>query len=207
MHKRQFLRRGSAVGLAAVLGLATLGGCASINQLTVDVSSFGAWPAGRAPASYAFERLPSQQSQPERQQQLEDAAKAALAAAGFTPAATGTPPDVLVQLGARISRTERSVWDDPLWWHGSFGLWGGSRRPWVGPYWQLSTRLDHPRYEREVAVMLRDRASGAPLYEARGSSEGYFGGGGAALRPLFDAALKDFPAAGPNPRQVTVPLG
>ena len=29
-----------------------------------------------------------------------------------------------------------------------------------------------PRYDREVAVLIRDRASGKPLYEARASSDG-----------------------------------
>lgn len=198
--KRLFL--GSAAGLAA---LALLGGCAAVNQLTVEVSSFGSWPASRQAASYAFERLPSQHARADAQQQLEDAAKAALASAGFQPVAAGVTPDVLVQLGARVSQREASVWDDPLWWHGSLVPW--RHRPWNGPYWGLRSRIDHPRYEREVALLLRDRASGAPLYEARASSQGFLGSMAGALRPLFDAALKDFPATGPNPRQVTVTLG
>ena len=197
--KRLFLC--SAAGLAV---LALLGGCAAMNQLTVEVSSFGSWPASRQGASYAFERLPSQQEQSDAKQQLEAAARAALAGAGLQPVAAGATPDVLVQLGARVSRSEVSVWDDPLWWHGSLGLW--RHRSWNGPYWGLRSRFDHPRYEREVAVLLRDRASGAPLYEARASSQGFLGSAAGALRPLFDAALKDFPAVGPNPRQVTVPL-
>jgi hypothetical protein len=60
-------------------------------------------------------------------------------------------------------------------------------------------------YEREVAVLLRDRASGKPLFEARASSDGYTQGA-ELLQAMFDAALKDFPATGLNPRSVTVPL-
>jgi len=60
---------------AAALGLA---GCAAVNQVWADVSSFGEWPGGRAPGSYAFERLPSQQADAQRQQRLEDAARAGL---------------------------------------------------------------------------------------------------------------------------------
>ena len=39
-----------------------LGGCAAFNNLASDVSSYGPWPAERKPASFVFERLPSQQA-------------------------------------------------------------------------------------------------------------------------------------------------
>jgi hypothetical protein len=55
--------------------------------------------------------------------------------------------------------------------------------------WGATWRLDPPRYDREVAVLLRDRASGAPLFEARASSEGFQRStDGTALQPLFRAA-------------------
>jgi hypothetical protein len=63
-----------------------------------------------------------------------------------------------------------------------------------------------PRYDREVAVLIRDRASGKPLYEARASSEGFQRNAGPVLLPLFSAALTDFPATSANPRRVSVPL-
>ncbi len=191
-----------AAGALAAAGL--LSGCASFDQLTADVTSFGQWPAGRSPGSYSFERLPSQQARADEQQQLETAAGAALAGAGFRPAAPGAEPDLLVQVGARVSRAESSPWDDPLWWPGGFGHWRAS--PWRGPYWGATVRLDSPRYEREVALLLRSRADGKPLYEARASVEGYQRGIGDMLRPLFVAALKDFPATEPDPHRVTVPL-
>ncbi|MEK8053525.1 DUF4136 domain-containing protein [Ideonella sp. DXS22W] len=186
---------------------ALLGGCATLQQLSVEVSSFGEWPAARDAGrrgSYAFERLPSQQQPPQAdtQQKLEEAAAAALARAGFTPVAAGAEPDLIVQLGARVSRTDRSPWDDPLWWHGGFGPW--RLHPWRGPYWALPPRYDNPRYDREVALLIRERASGKPLYEARASSEGWGSDARSLLGPLFAAALMDFPAAGPNPRTVRV---
>ena len=198
------------LALAGALALAaTLAGCAGMAQFSADVSSYGDWPSARQRGSYAFERLPSQQLRAESQQLLEDAASAALAQAGFRPSPAGAEPDLVVQVGARISRAERSPWDDPLWWRGGFGTWrgGGWRGPhWTGPYWATPLRYDSPRYEREVALLLRDRATGKPLYEAHASAEGYQRGVAAALRPLFEAAMKDFPATGPNPRSVTVPL-
>lgn len=203
MDRRRCLQAASAgLALAALVGL---GGCASMQQLSAEVSTFGTWPAGRKAGSYAFERLPSQQAQGDRMQVLEDAARDALAQAGFQPVAVGGTPDVLVQVGLRISRADQSPWDDPLWWHGGFGTW--RHGPWRGPVWGMGWRSDPPRYDREVAVLLRDRASGAPLFEARASTEGFNRSTDAAsLQPLFRAALMDFPATGVNPRTVTVPL-
>ena len=37
-----------ALGVAALAAVGGLGGCASMNQITVDMASFGSWPAGRA---------------------------------------------------------------------------------------------------------------------------------------------------------------
>ncbi len=199
MNKRTWLQ--AAAAGAALLALA---GCAGLQQLSAEVSTFGTWPTGRSPGSYAFERLPSQQTRAEAMQQLEAAAAPALAQAGFLPAAPGAQPDVLVQVGLRVSRADSSPWDDPLWWHGGFGVWRPG--PWRGPMWGASWRSEPPRYDHEVAVLLRDRRSGAPLFEARASSEGFQRSAVLSLQPLFLAALMDFPASGVNPRQVVVPL-
>ena len=53
-----------------------------------------------------------------------------------------------------------------MWWRGGFGYWrsrpfGGPYPPW-GPY---GYRGEPSRYDREVALLLRDRANGTPLYE------------------------------------------
>jgi len=105
----------------AVAGAGLLTACASTSTLQAQITSYGQWPADRMPGTYAFDRLPSQQAQPEPQQRLEDAAHQALTAAGFTAAPTGAAPDVLVQLGARTTRYGGAPWDDPWWWRGGFG--------------------------------------------------------------------------------------
>jgi Domain of unknown function (DUF4136) len=197
MDKRLFLM---ATGAAA---LPWLGGCATLDQLSVELRSFGEWPAGRAPGRYAFDRLPSQQ-QSSLQQALEDAAASALQAAGFVPAPAGELPDVLVQLGARVSRSDPSPWDDTLWWSGGWGVW--RHGPWRGPLWHPRMRLDSPRYDRQVALLLRDRASGRPLYEAQASTEGYQSRLEQLLAPMVRAALADFPASRPEPHAVSVPM-
>ena len=193
-------RAGAALLAASIV----IGGCAGMATLSSEVASYGEWPAGQAAGTYAFERLPSQQAREPQQDALEDAARPALEAAGFKPAPAGTEPQVLVQVGARVTRTDRSPWDDPLWWRGSYGFWRYG--PWPGPSWRMGMRLDSPRYDREVAVLLRDRASGKPIYEARASNDGYSIGNAQLLSAMFAAALKDFPAVGLSPRTVVVPL-
>jgi hypothetical protein len=184
---------------------AALTGCAGVPTLTAEVSSYGDWPASRAAGSYAFERLPSQQARAAEQAQLEAAARPALEAAGFKPVAEGSEADHVVQLGARLTRFEASPWDDPLWWRGCIGI----RRcgPWIGPRWAAPHWRDEPpRYEREVALLVRERASGKPLYEARASADGVSAGSPALWQALFAAALHGFPVAQGERRSVTVPL-
>ncbi len=182
-----------------------LGGCAALRAVPSEVSSFGEWPADRKPGSYAFERLPSQQARAAEADEMEAAARGALAKAGFTVAAPGTQPDVLVQVGAQSGRASLGPWNDALWWRGGFGFYRA--HPWIGPRWALGVQYDTLRYEREVALLLRDRASGKPLFEARASNEGATAQAGAAtLAAMFEAALVDFPRLGINPRRVVVSL-
>ena len=193
------LKRTSTV----LLCLALLGGCASLRNVTSDVSSFGEWPADRKAGTFAFERLPSQVARAAEAAALEAAALPALQKAGFTPAAAGAAPDVLVQLGARSQRTDYGAWNDPLWWRGGFGYLRVG--PWLSPRWGLTLRSDFERFDREVAVLLRDRASGKPLFEARAVNEGNLEMADATtLGAMFEAALMDFPKLGINPRRVTV---
>lgn len=201
MNRRSAMWAGAAAA-AALLGL---GGCAGLRTVASEVSSFGEWPAGRAPGSYAFERLPSQQARAADTERLEALARPALAKAGFQPVADGREPDVLVQVGARSTRTDRGPWDDPLWWRGGFGSWRYG--PWPGTGWGWSVHTPTPRFEREVAVLIRDRASGKPLFEARATNEGTAQGDEALAGAMFQAALADFPRTGINPRTVRVQVG
>ncbi len=198
-HLRNWALTGGAV---ALLGLT---GCAAMNTLTLDVSSFGEWPADRKPGTYAFERLPSQQARAKETAQLEDTARPALAKAGFVPVAEGQLPDVLVQVGSRIGRADYSPWDDPLWFGGAFGSY--RRGPWIGPRWGISWRHDFSRYEHQVALLLRDRASGKPLYETRAVHESSTELTSLkTLELMFQASLTDFPRLGLNPRTISLPL-
>ena len=189
--------------LTTVLTAAALAGCAALNNLNSDVSTYSQWPSDRKPASYAFERLPSQQARPEQQQRLEDAARRAVEGAGFTPAADDRGADVSIQLGARVSANDRSPYDDPFWWRG--GLYHG--RYWRG-YWGpgFGPHYISPSYEREVALLIRDRKTGQALYEARATNDGGSSSIDSLLPAMYEAALKDFPNGGVNPRRVTTEI-
>ena len=196
--------RRMAAGAAAVL----LAGCAALNTVTSDVTTFSEWPAARAPGSYTFERLPSQRANAERQAALEGAAAIALEKAGFKPAADAAQADVVVQVGARVSRTEVSPWDDPLWWRWGGGYWRapGWRYPRSAFYGGLHADW-YSRYERNVALLLRDRSTNTPLFEAHAQTEGGSIGDKSLLSAMFEAALQGFPARDlSSPRRVSVQL-
>ena len=199
----------------ALAGLVT--GCASTRLLDSDVNSFGAWPAGRAPATFAFERLPSQQARPEQQAQLEAAVLPALEQAGFRLAAapssssTGVAPasgapDVLVQVAARTLRYDGGWNGDPFWPGGAFYRGGVGRWRGGGSFGLYGARGWSPTYYlNEVSLLIRDARTQQVVYATRAQHDGVWFD--AAVRvALFDAALKDFPRPALSPRRVTVEI-
>ena len=125
--------------------------------------------------------------------------------AGFSAASDVASADVVVQLGARTTRVNAWPTSDRLFW--GPGGWVG--HPWRTPYWASSLGIgwnDFPRYEREVAVLIRDRRTGQPLFETRAANDGTTAAPADVLAAMFEAALKDFPSAAVNPRRVRVAL-
>jgi hypothetical protein len=100
------LRAPRLVTSAALSLLMLMGGCASMNAVRSDVSTYSQWPAGRAASTYRFERLPSQQAQAAEQSQLEALAKPSIEAAGFKPAADAASAELSIQLAPHA----------PIWW-------------------------------------------------------------------------------------------
>ncbi len=189
--------------LAAALGASLLvGGCAALKTITPEVRSYGSWPTERAPGTYAFERLPSQQDPLSRAAQWETLAAPALEKAGLKPAPAGQAADVIVSLGVRVGISDADPWSDPLWyrWNAPLYTWRLGMPPRAHPL------FIERRYEREVGLLLRDRASGQPLYEARASHDGATRGDDGLIAALFEAALSDFPQARPQAHTVPVTL-
>ena len=195
------------LSLLLLAASALLVGCAGLRSVPIDVSSFGDWPAERKPGSYAFERLLSQQARAADTDVLELAARGALLKAGFVLAADATQADVLVQVGTRSGRPNPGPRSDGMWWGGGYGYGYYRFGPWIGSGWGAGAYYDTLRYDREVVVLIRDRASGRPLFEARAANEGNTSSPGTAtLAAMFDAAMLDFPRLGVNPRRVVIEL-
>jgi hypothetical protein len=198
-----------AAGLLAAASLALLGGCGTMNSVSADVSSFGQWPEGRAPSRYAFERLPSQQANPDFQSRVEAAARPALARKGFVAVDTPEQAEVLVQVAAQARTVQSPYYSDP-WgrrYDGRFfgglgfgGLWGG--RGGLG----FGMNFEPPISQMQVDVLIRDKRNTQTLYETHAVHQRAGGIIESLLAPLFDAALKDFPARAISPRVVTVPI-
>jgi hypothetical protein len=196
--------------LGVLIATLALTGCAGMRELSSEVSTYSLWPAGRQPSTYTFERLPSQQVHAQQMQLLEDAAHRAMESAGFKLATDPAAADVSVTLGARVTATDISPFDDPFWWRG--GLW--SHRYYGRPYFYrgfgagFGWPYHHhtPVYEREVAMLIRDRKSGQPLYEARVVNDGYSPSINSLLGAMFEAGMKDFPQGGANPRRVVTQI-
>jgi hypothetical protein len=204
LHLLQGQRRRLLQGAAAFTAVWWLAGCAALTQVSVDVTTFGAWPSGRAPGRYAFERLPSQAQAGPAQDQLEAAAGAALERVGFSRAADAAQADVLVQFGARqgqvIDPPPMFGWGIglgfPIGRHSDFGL--GMH---TGPGWYGERVRDY----REIGLLLLDRASHQVLVEIQVRHESRYGSGDLP-EALFDAALSGFPDLPAGQRRVTVPL-
>ncbi|HSV71325.1 MAG TPA: DUF4136 domain-containing protein [Methylibium sp.] len=205
MQRRTALTTFSALAAVATLPLVATG-CAGLDTVAVDVASQGSWPAGRKPGTYAIERLPSQQANAAEQERIEAAALGALQAAGFTPAPQAEA-DVLIQLGARVfevARRDRYAYSS-IYWRSDWWFHGGRWPHFWGPGYGLGYASEFPDYQREVAVLMRDRRTQQFVYETRGSYTSRWTSD-ALLPAMFDAVLKDFPHTALSPRTVTVAL-
>lgn len=190
---------------ALALGVLLLGGCATQNAVTSQVSSYGSWPEGRKPGRYVFERLPSQQARVEQQDRLEAAAEPVLATAGFERVPDGNQADVSVQVGAQVLVEQRRPAYDPFWgpWGPGFGGWWGSGgRSGIS----LSMQFEPPYTQMQVDVLIRDRRTSQVLYETHARHDRVGAADDRLFTYLFEAAMKDFPLPAISPRTVTVTI-
>jgi hypothetical protein len=184
-------------------------GCAGPTSLTSQVVSYGQWDAQRQPGSFVFERLPSQQAEPEHQASLEAAALPALRRAGFTPAEAGSQATYSVQLATQ-AHVESPRWDPyggPPWmgaypW-GPRGIWMGQPGP---PMVWPSPPPPRPHGRMQVDLLLRERATGAVLYEAHVRHERPGTVDDRLWPALMAAAMQRFPATQREAVDIVVPL-
>jgi Domain of unknown function (DUF4136) len=208
------------INLLSGAALLQLTGCASVRLIDNEVSAFSTLAAVPAASTYRFERLPSQQTNAQRQDQLEAIAQAALAKVGLLRVgdAPGSPAArYSVQMGINVQRSDLAVWDD---WGPRFGGYVGVGS---GPYLVGRGRghgavygsfgfgfpypyLPPPSYLRDVSLVLRDTSSNQVVYETRAKHESPWADSLNILPAMFDAALQGFPTPPAGPRMVNVEL-
>lgn len=206
----------------ALLTTLALAGCAGTYRVDNAVQSYAHWsadvPTGapgaqapaavpKAPQTYRFERLPSQREggSAEDQNRLEAWTRTVLEAHGWTVAEAPASAPWRVQVTATTVRNARSPWDDP-WggWHFRGQVVAGNGHFFWSPMFVVP--MDMPWYERKVAVVIRDAASGRVVYETQAGHEGRWNSTPALWQAMLQAALNGFPEPPAGPRQVDVDL-
>lgn len=188
----------------ALVAAFTLSGCATGFLLDNQVQTFSHLTAIPAPATYRFDRLPSQNVDP-AQSALEGLADPALFQAGFRR--DDAAPRYAVQVAARTQRT-LSPYADP-WDYGGFGggwsIGGGRRGFGIGiGGGGLFPRMDPPWFHREVSVVVRELSSNQVVYETRAINDGPWLDNRAILPRMFEAAMQGFPNPPAGPRRVDI---
>lgn len=101
--------------LALVSIALILGGCAGTRVITSDVQAFSSIQKVEPPATYKFERMPSQQAQPAAQARLEAIAEQSLAQVGMVRDDARARFSVMVD--TRVHRNMPNPhWNDPWFW-------------------------------------------------------------------------------------------
>ncbi|QDL55958.1 DUF4136 domain-containing protein [Rhodoferax aquaticus] len=184
--------------LLALLGLAVLTGCASSRMVDSDVSAFAGANGAQRPASYRFERLPSQEAQGNSQSRIESIAEVALQNVGLTPSAT--VPKYSVQITVRVAaylrhpqRVNSRNW---LLDEGKDGTRGPTMLLNLEPTW----------YKHSVHLVLRDLGTGQVAYETQATHDGPWSDTLGLLPAILDAALADYPNPPQGPRNIVVEL-
>lgn len=196
---RMLIRGATVLALGAA---ALLAGCATHLVVDNQVQTFSQLQAVPTPATYRFDRLPSQQAAAGGQQQLEAAAEPALAKAGWVR--NEAAARYSVQVASSVSVTAQTV--DP-WLYSRFGPY---YRPWPGwhgwgPGWGWRYDMMQPAYAvREVSVIIRELATQQVVYETRAAHETQWPNDPALLTPMFDAAMSSFPQPPAGVRRVNI---
>ena len=196
---------------ASILVAILLTGCATVRQVDNDVltqSTLKSMPV----AGYRFERLPSQQSPPEVQNQtaLEFMAEQALALVGLRR--DDAKPGYSMLIAAHVRRDMPYGWNDPWYGAGRMGIgfvWGGGGGGAYGGgmFWGPSfPAYSPPLFHREVSLIMRDLATGQVVYETRAAHDSPWTDDNNIFPLMFQAALSGFPKPPSERRLVNLTL-
>jgi hypothetical protein len=201
MHAALLSKPLTALGRTALVCLALgLGACASTRVVDSEVRSFSGSVGPATPATYRFDRLPSQigdaQSQAV-QETLETQASAAMAEVGLTQ--SDDQPQYLAQISAALEQVARTPVRAPFAPAGLAGSWG-LRYPPVG--FGMNWAVEPPWSRYTVQIVLRDARSKAVVFESAAQHIGPWADSANIMPAVLGAALRDYPK--PTPQGTTV---
>lgn len=182
--------------LLALLGLAVLSGCASSRIIDSDVRAFAGSTVAQRPASYRFDRLPSQEAQGASQDRIEAIAESALQSVDLTRQSTApryaitvdVRRESYVRLPARAGR-RNGIFD-----HETDGTWPPS----------MLLNFEQTWYKHNVHLLMRDLGSGQVVFETQAEHNGPWSDTLGLLPAMLEAALRDFPAPPQGMRNIVV---
>ncbi|MDH4449977.1 MAG: DUF4136 domain-containing protein [Rhodoferax sp.] len=180
----------------ALTALLALAGCSMPRMIDSDVQSFAGMGLTASNADFRFERLPSQQQNPDLQDSVESMAQEALERIGLRR--NDTTGQYLVMVGLSIDSVRNPHYRPP--------------RPRVvraadgtlHEEWPLFPAIDVPWYRHRVHLTLRDSSTSQVAYETSAVFDGPWRDTLNLVPPMLEAALQDYPA--PGKRRVAVEL-
>lgn len=191
--------------LAAGLTLG-LGACASTRLIDSEVRSFSGSLAPTTPATYRFDRLPSQQSSDANtqatQERLEALASDALAEVGLTQ--SDSNPQYLAQISAAVEQVARTPVRPPFAPLGLGGFWGFHHPP-VG--FGMNWAMEPPWNRYVVQIVLRNSGTQQVVFESAAQHIGPWSDAVNILPAVLHAALRDYPNPAPQGTTVRVEVG
>jgi hypothetical protein len=185
------------VATAAICVLLT--GCALPRMIDTDVQSFAGANPIPAGATYRFERLLSQASQPAHDDAVEAMADVALARVGMVRQDAQPAYSVQVTLNVVQFYPEPRI---PMI----------HERPWRGADGKifyppgLLNMPEPPWYSYTVRMLMREVSTAQVAYETTANFQGPWRDGGNLVPIVMDAALQGFPTPPAGPRKVLTEL-
>lgn len=183
-----------------------LGACASTRVIDSEVRSFSGSVAPSAPATYRFDRLPSQQNSDANiqatQERLEALASDALADVGLTQ--SDSNPQYLAQISAAVEQVARTPVRPPFAPIGLGGFWGFHHPP-VG--FGMNWAMEPPWHRYVVQIVLRESSSKQVVFESAAQHIGPWSDAANILPAVLRAALRDYPNPAPQGTTVRVEVG
>ncbi len=197
---RRWVRR-----LALTTAIAFLAGCSGMRIVDADVRAFSVGQGVVVPATYRFERLPSQQQPGTSRNHLEAIAQAELAKVGLLR--DDVAPRYSVMIALQLARDPRAPWDDPPLWggmyHGNIVVLPSGAMV-LAP--MMAIQFDMPYYRREVHLLVRRLSDGVLVFESRANHDGRWSDDDAVVPAMFEAALRGFPNPPQGLRRVDIEI-